>query len=131
MEEQANIGTVKVSDEVIATVASVAATQVEGVAGMSEGVVDGIAKLLTGGQATKGIKVQVGEEEAALDISIIVEYGTSIAEVGRQVQESVKKAVEAMTGLRVVEVNVSIQGVHLPDEEHQKGEVHERMRKLK
>lgn len=129
MGEQANIGSVKVSDEVIATVASVAASQVEGVAGMSEGIVDGIAKLITGGQATKGIKVSVGDEEAAIDISIIVEYGHSIGEIGKKVQESVKNAVESMTGLRVVEINVYIQGVHLLEEK--RDEKHEKGRKLK
>ena len=129
MMEQSNIGSVKVSDEVIATISSVAATQIEGVAGMSEGIVDGIAKIITGGQATKGIKVSVGEEEAAIDISVIVEYGHSIAEVGRRIQEGVKNAVESMTGLKVVEVNVYIQGVHLLDEK--RDEKHEKGRKLK
>ncbi len=129
MAEQSNIGSVKVSDEVIATIASVAATQVDGVVGMSEGIVDGIAKIITGGQATKGIKVSVGEEEAAIDISVIVEYGHSIAEIGRKIQECVKNAIESMTGLRVVEVNVYIQGVHLIGEKHD--EKHEKGRKLK
>ncbi|MBU0701612.1 Asp23/Gls24 family envelope stress response protein [bacterium] len=129
MVDQVGIGSVKVSDEVIATIASVAATQIEGVAGMSEGIVDGLAKIITGGQATKGIKVSVGEEEAAIDISVIVEYGYSIAEIGRKIQECVKNAVESMTGLKVVEVNVYIQGVHLIDEKND--EKHEKGRKLK
>ncbi|MFH1859733.1 MAG: Asp23/Gls24 family envelope stress response protein [bacterium] len=129
MVDQVGIGSVKVSDEVIATIASVAATQIEGVVGMSEGIVDGLAKIITGGQATKGIKVSVGEEEAAIDISVIVEYGHSIAEIGRKIQEGVKNAVESMTGLKVVEVNVYIQGVHLIDEKHE--EKHEKGRKLK
>ncbi|MFH1961259.1 MAG: Asp23/Gls24 family envelope stress response protein [bacterium] len=129
MVDQVGIGSVKVSDEVIATIASVAATQIEGVAGMSEGIVDGLAKIITGGQATKGIKVSVGEEEAAIDISVIVEYGHSIAEIGRKIQEGVKNAVESMTGLKVVEVNVYIQGVHLIDEKND--EKHEKGRKLK
>jgi uncharacterized alkaline shock family protein YloU len=129
MVEQANIGSVKVSDEVIATIASVAATQVEGVAGMSEGIVDGIAKIITGSQATKGIKVQVGEEEAAIDISVIVEYGHSIADIGRRIQEGVKNAVESMIGLKVVEINVYVQGVHLLDDK--RDEKHEKGRKLK
>ncbi|MEK9149527.1 MAG: Asp23/Gls24 family envelope stress response protein, partial [Candidatus Desantisbacteria bacterium] len=87
------------------------------------------AKLITGGQVTKGIKVEVGEEEAAIDISVIVEYGNSIAEIGRKIQESVKNAVESMTGLKVVEVNVSIQGIHLLDEK--RDEKHEKGKKLK
>lgn len=117
MEEQLNLGTVKVSDEVIATIAGVAATQVEGVVGMSEGIVDGIAKLLTGSQQlTKGVKVDLGEEEANLDLSIVIKYGISIPEIAAKVQENVKKAVENMTGLKAVKVNLYIQGVQVEEE---------------
>lgn len=117
MEEQFNLGTVKVSDEVIATIAGVAAIQVEGVAGMSEGIVDGIAKLLTGAQQlTKGVKVEIGNGEASLDVSIVIKYGASIQDIAGKVQENVKKAVENMTGLKVVKVNLYIQGIHAEKE---------------
>ncbi len=117
MEEQLNLGTVKVSNEVIATIAGVAATQIEGVVGMSEGIVDGIAKLLTGSQPlTKGVKVELGDEEVNLDVSIIIKYGTSIPDISGKVQENIKKAIENMTGLKVVKVNLCIQGVHVEKE---------------
>jgi len=113
MEEQINLGTVKVSNEVIATIAGVAATQVEGVAGMSEGIVDGLAKLLTGTQLTKGVKVELENDEVNLDISIIIKYGTSIPDIAREIQKNVKKAVENMTGLKAVKTNLFIQGVEI------------------
>ncbi|MEW6097082.1 MAG: Asp23/Gls24 family envelope stress response protein [bacterium] len=114
MEEVLNLGSVKVSNEVIATIAGVAATQVNGVVGMSEGIVDGIAKLLTGAQqVTKGVKVDLGNEEVNLDVSIIVKYGVSIPEIATKVQENIKKAVESMTGLKAVKVNLYIQGVQV------------------
>jgi len=117
MEEQVNLGVVKVSNEVIATIAGIAATQVEGVVGMSEGIVDGIAKLLTGAkQITKGVKVELGDEEANLDVSVIIKYGTSIPEIAPKIQENIKKAVESMTGLKAVRVNLFIQGVQLEEE---------------
>lgn len=117
MEEQLNLGTVKVSNEVIATIAGVAATQVEGVVGMSQGIVDGIAKLLTGSQQlAKGVKVDLGDEEVNLDISIVVKYGISIPDIASKVQENVKKAVENMTGLKAVKVNLYIQGVQAEKE---------------
>ncbi|MDI6703634.1 MAG: Asp23/Gls24 family envelope stress response protein [bacterium] len=114
---QKEIGIVKVSDEVVGTIAGLATVEVPGVAGMSGGIVDGFAKLLTGTQLTKGVKVEVGEKEAAIDLSIIVDYGVSIPEVAWKVQENVKRNVEQMTGLNVVEVNVYIQGVHMGKKE--------------
>lgn len=113
MEEQLNLGSVKVSDEVIATIAGVAATQVEGVAGMSEGIVDGLAKLLTGTQLTKGVKVELKNEEVNLDISLVIKYGVFIPETASKIQENVKKAVENMTGLKAIKVNLYIQGVEV------------------
>lgn len=114
MVEQVNLGSVKVSNEVIATIAAVAATQVEGVAGMSGGIVDGIAKLITGTQQiTKGIKVDLGEDEVSLDVSIVVKYGTAIPDIAGKVQENIKKAVENMTGLKTTQVNLFIQGVQV------------------
>jgi uncharacterized alkaline shock family protein YloU len=113
------LGEVKVSDEVIATIAGLAASKVEGVAGMSGGIVDGIAKLLTGTQMTKGVKVEMGKEEVALDISIIVKYGAKISEVAWQVQKEAKSAVEEMTGLSVVEANVFVEGVQIQEEKEE------------
>jgi uncharacterized alkaline shock family protein YloU len=122
MREQGEIGAIRVSDEVVGTIAGIAASEVKGVAGMSAGIVDGIAKVLTGTQLTKGVKVEVGEKEAAVDLSIVVNYGVSIPEVAWQIQENVKKAIESMTGLSVVEVNVNIQGVYIEEKEKKKEE---------
>src|SRR5438067_12589158 len=68
----------------------------------------------TGPNFSHGIGVEVGETEAAVDLDIVVEYGVSIAELGRSIQRNVKQAVERMTGLRVVEVNVAVDDVYLP-----------------
>lgn len=68
----------------------------------------------TGPNFSQGVGVEVGETEAAIDLDIVVEYGVSIAELGRSIQRSVKQAVERMTGLRVVEVNIAVDDVYLP-----------------
>jgi uncharacterized alkaline shock family protein YloU len=104
-------GLVRISDDVVGTIAGIAATEVEGVAGMSGGIVGGITEMLGRKNLAKGVKVEVGERETALDLFIVVDYGVRIPEVAQRVQESVKSSVESMTGLRVVEVNIHIQGV--------------------
>ncbi|HTP17288.1 MAG TPA: Asp23/Gls24 family envelope stress response protein, partial [Streptosporangiaceae bacterium] len=68
----------------------------------------------SGPNVAQGVGVEVGETEAAIDLDIVVEYGVSIAELGRSIQRNVKQAVERMTGLRVVEVNVAVDDVYLP-----------------
>jgi uncharacterized alkaline shock family protein YloU len=83
---------------------------------MSGGVVGGIAEKLGRKNLSKGVKVEVGEKEAAVDLFVIVDYGSRIPEVSSNIQESVKKAIESMTGLTVVEVNVNIQGVNFGTE---------------
>lgn len=105
-------GSIKIADEVVGIIAGLAATEVEGVAGMSGGIVGGIAEILGRKNLSKGVKVEVGEREAAVDLYIIVNYGVRIPEVAWNVQENVKKAIENMTGLRVIEVNIHVQGVN-------------------
>jgi uncharacterized alkaline shock family protein YloU len=83
---------------------------------MSGGIVDGIAEVLRRKNLTKGVKVEVGEKEAAVDLNIIVEYGAKIPEVALAIQDSVSKSIESMTGLKVVEVNINVLGVSLKDE---------------
>lgn len=104
-------GAVKIASDVVATIAGLAASEVEGVAGMSGGVVGGIAELLGRKNLTKGIKVDAGDTEAALEVYIIVEFGSKIQEVAQNVQQNVKSAVESMTGLKVTTINVNVQGV--------------------
>ena len=118
------IGAIKITDEVIAIIAGIAATDVQGVAGMSGGIAGGIAEALGRKNLSKGVKVEAGEKEAAIDLYIIVEYGYRIPEVAWIIQEKVKKAVEEMTGLNVVEVNIHIQGVNI-EREHKKEAVEE------
>ena len=109
-------GSVKIADEVVAIIAGLAAAEVKGVAGMSGGIVGGIAEFVGKKNPSKGVRVEVGEKEAAVDLFVIVEFGVKIPEVAREVQRNVKKSIEAMTGLSVVEINVHIQGVALPQE---------------
>jgi len=102
---------VRIADDVVGIIAGIAATEVEGVAGMSGGIVGGISEMLGKRNLSKGVKVEVGEKEAAVDLYIVIEYGVRIPDVAQRVQENVKKAVESMTGLDVVECNVHIHGV--------------------
>lgn len=111
---ETDVNGIKISDEVVATIASMAASEVSGVYNMSGGLVGGISEML--GKKTKGIKVQVGEKETIIDISLIVEYGARIPDIAWEVQNKVKTQVESMTGLNVVAVNVHVQGVNLPKE---------------
>lgn len=109
-------GTVKISDEVVAIIAGLAAAEVKGVAGMSGGIVGGIAEFVGKKSPSKGVKVEVGDKEAAVDVYVIVDFGVRIPEVAHEIQRSIKKAIESMTGLSVVETNVHIQGVSFPNE---------------
>lgn len=120
LENNANI---KIADDVIAVIAGVAASEVPGVAEMSGGFAGGISEVLSGKKnLSKGIKVESGEKETKIDVNIIVEYGTRIPDVAFEIQNRVKKAVESMTGLKVVEVNVHIQGVSTENMEINKTE---------
>jgi uncharacterized alkaline shock family protein YloU len=105
------VGTVKISDDVVSIISGIAATEVKGVIGMSGGIAGGIAELLGRKNQSKGVKVAIGEKEVNIDLHIIVEYGVKIPEVAWEIQDKVKKAVETMTGLNVVEVNIHVQGV--------------------
>ncbi|NLK86997.1 MAG: Asp23/Gls24 family envelope stress response protein [Clostridiaceae bacterium] len=122
-----DIGTIKITDEVVAIIAGIAAMEVPGVTSMSGGIAGGIAEALGRKNLSKGVKVEVGEKEAAIDLFIIVEYGYRIPEVAWNIQERVKNAVEDMTGLNVVEVNIHIQGVNI-EKEHKKELLEEQTR---
>lgn len=108
------IGSVRIADEVVSIIAGLAAMDVEGVAAMSGGIAGGIAEVLGRRNLSKGVKVDVGTEEAKIEIFIVVKYGVRIPDVAWEIQESVKKAVETMTGLRILQVNVHVQGVSFP-----------------
>jgi len=104
-------GTIKISEDVVKIIAGLAATEVAGVAGMSGGIAGGIAEKLGRKNLSKGVKADVGEKEANIDISVIVDYGTNIQHIAYEIQSKVKNAVESMTGLKVLGVNVNVQGV--------------------
>lgn len=104
--------TIKIANEAVATYAGIAVSEVSGVYGMAGGFA-GITEALSGKKnLAKGIKVDVGEKSAKIDVNIIVEYGARIPDVAFEIQTRVKKSVENMTGLKVLEVNVHVQGVH-------------------
>jgi len=110
--EKTEIGTIQIAPEVIEVIAGLATVEVEGVAGMSGGFAGGIAELLGRKNLSKGVKVEVGQREAAVDVSIIIQYGNKIPEIASRIQQNVKRSIEMMTCLHVVEVNVHIHDVY-------------------
>ena len=105
--------TIKIADDVVAVIAGVAVSEIPGVYGMAGSFAGGITEVLSGKKnLSKGIKVEVGEKDTKIDVNIIVEYGTRIPDIAYEIQNRVKKAVENMTGLKVLEVNVHVQGVN-------------------
>ena len=103
---------IEISNDVIAVIAGVAVSEVQGVASMSGGFAGGITEVLSGKKnMAKGIKVDKTENTAKIDVNIIVEYGSRIPDVAYEIQNRIKKAVEGMTGFKVEEVNVHVQGV--------------------
>jgi uncharacterized alkaline shock family protein YloU len=106
--------TIKIANDVVATIAGIAASEIDGVVGMSGGIVEGIGQMLGRKQLTKGVKVEINDDSAFIDISIIVEYGSKIPEVAKNIQNNVKESVITMTGLQIGAVNVHVQGVAFP-----------------
>ena len=110
---------IKIANDVVAVIAGVAVSEVPGVASMSGGFAGGISEVLSGKKnLSKGIKVDTDEKEVKIDVNIIVEYGSRIPDVAFEIQNRVKKSVENMTGLKVAEVNVHVQGVKTEREEN-------------
>ena len=109
---------IKISNDVVAVIAGVAVSEVQGVASMAGGFAGGISEVLSGKKnLSKGIKVDTDEKEVKIDVNIIVEYGSRIPDVAFEIQNRVKQSVENMTGLKVAEVNVHVQGVKTEREE--------------
>ena len=115
-QDQDSTGTINYANEVVAVIAGVAANEVEGVAGMC--AASGISEVFSRNtkNVTRGIKVELGTEEVSVDIYLMIEYGTPIQTAAQNVQESVRKAIETMTGLHVVRVDVHVQGVSFEKE---------------
>lgn len=117
MTEDLQNGMIRISDDVVATIAGLAALETPGISAMSGGISEGLAKRLSGKNVQKGVSVEVGQLEAAIDLRVIVQYGIPIQEVCRQLQDNVREAVQNMTGLTVVEVNVKVEGVAFKEDE--------------
>jgi uncharacterized alkaline shock family protein YloU len=107
---------IRISDEVIATIAGIAANEVESLASMSGGLVDGIAGILGRKNFGKGIKVEIKENNVVIDLSIIMQYGCKIHEVSKEIQGRVREAVVNMTGMNVTAVNIHVLGVSVGKE---------------
>lgn len=110
------IGDVKIASDVVTVIATMAATEVEGIAGMSGGLTGELAEKFGVKSNNKGIKVQINEEVVAIDLFLIVEYGVRVPDVAWEVQQNVKNSVETMTGMKVSQVNIHIQGINVAKE---------------
>ena len=126
--DPADRGRTTIADGVVEKIAGLAARDVLGVHAMGSGfsrTFGAVRDRVPGGaskSATRGVKAEVGEVQTALDLEIVVEYGVSIGDVARAVRENVIAAVERMTGLEVVEVNIAVSDVKLPEEEDEEPE---------
>ncbi len=116
-------GKITIAETVVQKIAGIACREINGVhamggtTGRTFGAIrEAMPGALGAPNVSQGVGVQVGETQAAIDLEIVVEYGVSIADLGRSIQRNVKQAVERMTGLEVVEVNISVDDVHLPEE---------------
>ena len=113
IQNDPNMGEVKIADEVVAIIAALAATEVEGVASMAGNITNELVGRLGMKNLSKGVKVDVLDTSVSVDLTLTMEYGYSIPEVCAQVQDRVKSAIENMTGLSVIDVNVKIAGVNI------------------
>ena len=110
------IGNVKISEEVVAIIAGIATSEIKGVAGMAGTIAGGIAELLGRKNMSKGVKVELTDTDVSVDLHIIVEYGARVPEIAWETQEKVKKSIESMTGLNVVNVYIYVEGVYIEKE---------------
>ena len=115
IHENVNIGEVKVADEVVAIIAGLAATEVEGVDSLGGNITSEIVSKLGMKNLSKGVKVEVTEEHVSVNMALNLKYGYSIPDVCEKVQEKVKSAIENMTGLTVLDVNIKIAGVSMEE----------------
>ena len=121
-EEEIENG-IEISNDVIAVIAGVAVSEVQGVSAMASGFAGGISEVLSGKKnMAKGIKVDKTEDKVKIDVNIIVEYGTRIPDIAFEIQNRVKKSVENMTGFIVEEINVHVQGVNTEIVKEEKSE---------
>ena len=124
-------GTVSFATDVVATIAGLAANEVEGVASMtsSSSTFADILSRKSSRNYTKGVKVDIDNNRVAVDVTIIVDYGSPVPDVAKNIQENVKKAIETISGLDVLSVDVHVQGVSF-EKENQAAELSETQKKL-
>ncbi|MBR6771361.1 MAG: Asp23/Gls24 family envelope stress response protein [Lachnospiraceae bacterium] len=108
-----NIGSVKIADDVVATIAGIAAAEVEGVAAMAGNLTNGLLDKVGVKNLKKGVRVEVIGREVRVDMALVMEYGYNIPASSRKVQERVQNAIENMTGLEVTDVNIRIMGINM------------------
>lgn len=113
--EKDKIGEVQIADEVVAIIAGLAATEVEGVDSMAGNITNELVGKLGMKNLSKGVKISMTEEHVSVDLSLNMKYGYSIPAVSEKVQDKVKTAIENMTGLVVLEVNIKIAGVMMEE----------------
>ncbi|MBS5938954.1 Asp23/Gls24 family envelope stress response protein [Clostridium sartagoforme] len=118
MNQEENLGIVKISDEVVSVIAGIAAEEINGVEDLQHLVGSNISQLLKGKKNLgKNVRVTLNEDYAIIDLNLSVEYGVKIPEVVGAVQENVKRTVETMTGLKVSSVNINVQSIFVPKTE--------------
>ena len=113
LQEDNNIGTVRIADEVVVMIASLAATEVDGVSSLAGNISNEMMSKVGVKNLTKGVKVEVFGSDVKVEVAVLVEYGYSIPATSQRLQERVKNAIENMTGLNVTDVNVRIAGVNM------------------
>lgn len=113
LQEDENIGTVQIADEVVAMIASLAATEVDGVCSMAGNISNELMSKVGVKNLTKGVRVEVVGKNVRVELAVLMEYGYNIPGTSRKVQERVKNAIENMTGLTVTDVNIRIAGVNM------------------
>lgn len=111
INDNESIGKVQIADEVVAIIAGLAATEVEGVASLNGHITSDLVQRLGKKNLAKGVRIEVTEGVVKVDLSLYLKYGYSIPETSGKVQEKVKSAIENMTGMEVSDVNISIAGV--------------------
>jgi hypothetical protein len=120
IQDDSSMGEVKIADEVVAIIAALAATEVEGVASMAGNITNELISRLGMKNLSKGVKVDVLEGVVTVSLALNMKYNYSIMDVSAKVQEKVKSAVENMTGLEVADVNVKVAGVEMESQESTK-----------
>ena len=117
LEENESIGEVKIADEVVATIAAIAATEVAGVDSVAGNMTNEMLGKLGMKNLSRGVKVSVEEGHVSVDLTLVMKYGYSIPQVTAKVQDKVQETIDNMTGLSVLDVNIKIAGVALEEEE--------------